>query len=77
MAFIYRLELEDGTPADPPILRTAVSAWSPGDTIPLGRDRTLHVTEVRPATEVDQEPVLVVEEPSSGERFSRVRTQDG
>ena len=22
MAFIYRLELEDGTPADPPILRT-------------------------------------------------------
>ena len=61
MAFIYRLELGDGTHADPPILRTAVSAWSPGDTIPLGRDRALHVTDVRPAPEFDQEPVLVVE----------------
>ena len=48
--------------ADPPTLRAAVSAWSPGDTIPLGRDRILRVTEVWPATEVDQEPVLVVEE---------------
>ena len=38
MAFTYKLELQDGTPAEPPILRTAVSAWSPGDTIPLGRN---------------------------------------
>lgn len=45
MAFTYKLEHGDGTPADPPILRTAVSAWSPGDTIPLGRDRILRVTE--------------------------------
>ena len=61
MAFAYKLEQQDGTPADPPILRTAVSAWSAGDTIPLGRDRILRVTEVRPAREPDGDPVLVVE----------------
>jgi hypothetical protein len=60
-AFLYRLEQEDGTPADPPVLRIAVSAWSPGDTIPLGRNRSLRVTEVRPADELDDDPVLVVE----------------
>jgi hypothetical protein len=60
MAFAYRLEHEDGTPADPATLRSAVSARSPGDTIPLGRDRTLLVTEVRPPGEPDATPVLVV-----------------
>jgi hypothetical protein len=38
-AFLYRLEQEDGTPADPPTLTTAVPDWRPGDTIPLGRER--------------------------------------
>jgi hypothetical protein len=33
MAFTYRLELEDGTPADPPILDAAVPDWHSGDTI--------------------------------------------
>jgi hypothetical protein len=37
--FYFRLELEDGTPADPPTLHTAVPNWAPGDTIPLGADR--------------------------------------
>jgi hypothetical protein len=60
-AFLYRLEQEDGTPADPPTLRTAVSVWGPGDTIPLGRDRTLRVVGVRDE-DADQAPVLVVEE---------------
>jgi hypothetical protein len=60
-AFLYRLELEDGTPADPPTLRTAVPNWSPGDTIPLGRDMTVRVTAVRPRREPNDEPVLVVE----------------
>jgi hypothetical protein len=32
MAFIFKLVLEDGTPADPPRLDTAVSNWSAGDT---------------------------------------------
>jgi hypothetical protein len=40
MAFTFRLEFEDGTPADPPVLHTAVPNWQVGDTIPLGRDRT-------------------------------------
>ncbi len=61
MAFIYRLELEDGTQADPPTLDTAVPTWRPGDTIPLGRDRILRVIDTRPAQEPDEDPVPVVE----------------
>jgi hypothetical protein len=60
MAFTYKLERQDGTAADPPTFRTAAPT-RPGDTIPLGRDRMLRVTEVRPAREPDGEPVLVVE----------------
>ena len=33
--FTFTLEVEDGTPAHPPVLRTAVPNWSAGDTIPL------------------------------------------
>jgi hypothetical protein len=33
MAFTYTLEQEDGTPADPPTLRTAVPTWNAGGTI--------------------------------------------
>jgi hypothetical protein len=36
MAFTFELEYPDGTPADPPALKSAVPNWSPGDTIPLG-----------------------------------------
>jgi hypothetical protein len=61
MTFAYRLEREDGTPADPPTLRSAVSSWRPGDSIPLGRDGTLRVTAIRPGDEPDDDPVLVVE----------------
>jgi hypothetical protein len=43
MAFTFRLERENGTPADPPVLHTAVPNWQVGDTIPLGRDETLCV----------------------------------
>jgi hypothetical protein len=43
MAINDKLEHEDGTPADPPTLHTAVPNWSAGDTIPLGRDRILRV----------------------------------
>jgi hypothetical protein len=42
------LEQEDGSPADPPRLDTAVPNWNAGDTIPLGRDRILRVVDVRP-----------------------------
>jgi hypothetical protein len=59
--FIYRLELEDGTPADPPSLETAIPTWRAGDTIPLGRDSMLRVIDTRPGREPDEDPVLVVE----------------
>jgi hypothetical protein len=59
-SFVYRLELQDGTPADPPTFRTAVPTWRRGDTIPLGR-RSLRVVDVRD-DDADQAPVLVVED---------------
>jgi len=46
MAFMFELEREDGMPADPPSLRTAVPNWRPGDTIPLGR-KTLGILAIR------------------------------
>jgi hypothetical protein len=60
-SFAFKLEHEDGTPADPPSFHTAVPTWNPGDTIPLGRDRTLRVVDTRPGTEPHADPVLVVE----------------
>jgi hypothetical protein len=63
MAFTFKLELEDGTPADQPVLRTAVPTWQAGDTIPLGAARTLRVVQVRD-DDVDEAPVLVVEDTS-------------
>ena len=58
----FRLELDDGTPADPPTFRSAPGvSWKAGDTIALGRDKTLRVIETRPGTEPEQDPVLVVE----------------
>jgi hypothetical protein len=63
MAFSFRLEREDGTPADPPRLSTAVPNWSTGDTIPLGPGRMLRVVRLRD-DDADQPPVLVVEDVS-------------
>jgi hypothetical protein len=51
--FHFKLELEDGTPADPPTFTAAVAAWKPSDEIPLGPGKSLRVIEVR-------EGVLVV-----------------
>ncbi len=56
--FTYGLELEDGKPADPPVLHTAVPTWHAGDTIPLAASKTLRVIETR---FVDEDPVPVVE----------------
>lgn len=36
MAFTFKLEHPDGTPADPPTLKSAVPNWEVGDQIPLG-----------------------------------------
>jgi hypothetical protein len=43
MTFTFRLEQADGTPADPPTVRTAVPDMRPGDTIPIRPGRTLRV----------------------------------
>jgi hypothetical protein len=34
MAFMFRLEQEDGSVADPPTFNTAVPNWRPGDSLP-------------------------------------------
>lgn len=59
MAFAYKLEHEDGTRADPPVLHTAVPTWRVGDTIQLGAGKALCVIETRV---VDEDLVLVVKE---------------
>jgi len=46
--FIYKLEHEDGTPADPPcFILGRVPTWHARDTIPLGAGRTVRVIETR------------------------------
>ena len=57
--FLFRLETDDGAPAEPPTLSAAVPNWKPGDSIYLGK-RTLRVVGVRDE-DADQPPVLVVE----------------
>ena len=50
MAFVFKLERVDGTPAHPPEHHTVVPNWNVGDTIPLPA-RTLRVTlATRPCT---------------------------
>jgi len=41
MTFTVKLEQADGTLADPPTMESTVTNWRTGDTIPLGRERTL------------------------------------
>jgi hypothetical protein len=57
--FTYRLEHEDGTPADPPTFHTVVPTSRAGDTIPRGR-RTLRMVAIRD-DDAGQPPALVVE----------------
>jgi hypothetical protein len=59
--FLFRLERTDGTPAEPPTLHSAIPNWGAGDTIPLGRDRTLRIVGLRD-DDAEQPPVLVVED---------------
>jgi hypothetical protein len=61
VTFTFKLELADGTPADPPSFRAAVPNWRPGDTLHLVPGRTLRVVRVRD-DDADQAPVLVVED---------------
>ena len=59
MAFTYKLEHEDGTPADPPSFKTSVPTWRPGDTMPLGQGLLLRVVSIREGDDLG-DPVLVV-----------------
>jgi hypothetical protein len=63
MTFTVRLEQADGTPAEPPTMESTVTNWRVGDTIPLGRDRTLRVVGIVVSSE-DEPPVLIVEDVS-------------
>jgi len=56
-AFLFRLETEDGAPAEAPTLSSAVPDWRIGHTIHLGK-RTLRVTAKRD-DDADQPPVLM------------------
>jgi hypothetical protein len=61
MAFIYKLEHEDGTPADPPTFRSAPGVtWKAGDSIPLGHGRRLRVIDTRLDEGTDGDPVFVL-----------------
>ena len=59
--FAFRLQHPDGTAADPLTITVAVPNMRPGDTIPLGKSRTLRVVRVRD-DDADRPPVLVVED---------------
>jgi hypothetical protein len=63
MTFTVRLERADGPPAEPPSIGTTVTNWRTGDTIPLGRERTLRVVGIVARAE-DEPPVLIVEDVS-------------
>ena len=52
--------LQNGAPAEPPTLSSAVPNWRTGDTIHLGK-RTLRVIGERD-DDADQPPVLVIED---------------
>jgi hypothetical protein len=55
--FLFRLETEDGKPADPPTLSAAVPNWSVGDSTYFGY-KTMRVVGQRD-DEADQPPVLI------------------
>ncbi len=61
MTFTVKLEQADGTPAEPPTMQSTVTNWRVGDTIPLGRDRTLRVIGIVASNE-DEPSVLIVED---------------
>ena len=65
MTFTFKLEQADGTPADPPTIKSTVTNWRVGETIPLRRDRTLRVVGIVVSAE-DEPTVLIVEDAAEG-----------
>jgi hypothetical protein len=61
MAFTFKLEHPDGTPAEPPTLRSAVPDWASGDKIPFGPGKpALLVVGIRNTSEPTHTALLVV-----------------
>jgi hypothetical protein len=60
MAFAFKLEQPDGSPADPPTFKASIPNWQPGDSIPLGHGRTLRVIATRLDEGTDGDPVAVL-----------------
>jgi hypothetical protein len=61
-AFTFKLEHPDGTPADPPTLKSAVPNWQVGDRIPRGPDMpALVVVGLRAVNDPVLHALLVVE----------------
>ena len=57
----YRMILLDGSPADPPTLRSAVPDWKPGHTIPRGPGKPrLLVLGVHADNDHEHDGVLIV-----------------
>jgi hypothetical protein len=61
MTYFFRLQCTDGSPADPPTLRSSVFSWRQGDTIPIRPGRTLRVVVVAVDVGEDDDRVLIVE----------------
>ena len=49
--FTYKLQLEDGTPADPPKFTTAVPTWHEGDTVLIRPGCELEIVAIQPSTD--------------------------
>jgi hypothetical protein len=60
MTLTFKLEHPDGTPADPPTLRSAVPDWAIGGEIPFGLGKpALLVVGIRNASEPTDTALLV------------------
>ena len=59
MAFTFKQQA--GTPAEPATKESTVTNWRVGETIPLGRDRSLRVVGIVVSAE-DEPTVLIVED---------------
>ncbi len=74
MAFNFKLEHEEGTPADLPSFQTSVPTWRQGDEIPLGNDRMLSVIDTR---DDGDGALLIVEDKEEGAPNAESPTKAG
>jgi hypothetical protein len=62
MTYHFKLRQADGSPAEPPSMRSAVLNWRVGDTIPIRPGRTLRVVGIEAGVDDDDDRVLIVED---------------